>query len=400
MIALDIQTSYFFAFVSHGLLAGILASFLRAGRTEKGLTWWIADGLQLSLASLLLLTWETLPPWLVLVGSNLLIFANLPTIESGLRAFFRESTWPGLAARWLAAMLIFVTWTLTWGSGWTYAQRVIGFSAAFLIQLGLFLAYVLSLRGAGIRLAQGLLLFSILLVGAAVLTRMGYVLRHMDIITSAKEDWLLPLLTFTAIFSAFLRTCCALLLMHGRVEQRLRAAHQDIERRANYDHQTGVMSRAFFEMQAQATMSELAASKQSMALLLLDVDHFKEVNDTFGHLAGDDVLGRVGHALRHHAHGHDLVGRLGGDEFAMLLRGVTGAEAISVAERILDRAASILMPDGRRLSLSVGICSLAPAQEFATAYRHADAALYSAKQAGRGRVAAHDPFDLSHVSAE
>lgn len=399
MIALDIRTSYFFAFVSHGLLAVIVASFWRAGRTERGLIWWIADGLVLSLASLLLLAWGTLPPWLVLVGSNFLIFCSMPIIESGLRAFFRDGARSALAMRWLVAALLFVAWMLAWRGGWTYAQRVVGFSAAFLIQLCLFLAYLLSLRGPGIRLAQGLLLFGMVLIGAAVIARMGHALRHIDTVTSVQEDWFLPVLTFAAVFAAFLRTCCALLLMHRRAEQRLRAAHQDIERRANYDQQTGVMSRSYFEMQAHAALIAHATSRRPMALLLLDIDHFKAVNDTFGHLEGDEVLGKVGHVLRHSAQDHDLVGRLGGDEFAMLLRDVSGAEAIEVAERILSQAASILMPDGRRTSFSIGVCSLPPAQDFATAYRFADAALYAAKLAGRGRVVAHDPFNLSRSLA-
>lgn len=399
MISLDIRTGYFFAFVFHGLLAVVLASFWRSARSERGFTWWIFDGVQLSLASLLLLAVGTLPPWLVMTGSNLLIFANLPTIETGLRAFFREPAWPGLAARWAVAMLMFVAWVMAMEGGWTYAQRVIGFSAVFLIQLGLLLAYVINLRGSGNCLAKGLLLTAIFLVGISVAVRMGYVLRHMDTMTSAKDDWLLPLLTFAAIFAAFLRTCCALLLMHSRVEQRLRAAHQDIERRANYDQQTGVLSRAYFEVQAQGQLEESAPGQTPTALLLLDVDHFKSINDTFGHLEGDDVLGKLGHVLRQNARSHDLVGRLGGDEFVMLLRDVSGAGAIDVAERIIAQMSGILTPDGRSVSLSAGICSALPGQAFTTIYTLADAALYSAKQAGRGRVAAHAPFHLSRAGA-
>jgi len=399
MIFLDIRTSYFFAFVSHGLLAIVVASFWRSGRSERGFAWWIFDGVQLSLASLLLLCIGTLPPWLILTSSNLLIFANLPTIETALRAFFREPAWPGLSARWAVAMLIFAAWVMAMEGGWTYAQRVIGFSAAFLIQLGLLLAYVVNLRGSGNRLAKGLLLTAIFLVGTAVVVRMGYVLRHMDAMRSATDDWLLPLLTFAAIFAAFLRTCCALLLMHSRVEQHLRAAHRDIERRANYDQQTGVMSRAYFEVQAQGMLDKATPGQKPTALLLLDVDHFKSVNDTFGHLVGDDLLGKLGQVLRQNARSHDLVGRLGGDEFVMLLRDVSGAAAIEFAERIIVQTSGILMPDGRSVSLSVGICSAVPGQAFAMIYRLADAALYSAKQAGRGRVAAHDPFHLSRAGA-
>ncbi|WP_316149479.1 GGDEF domain-containing protein [Cupriavidus sp. BIC8F] len=394
--SLDIRTSYFFAFASHGLLACILASFWQAGRTDKGLGWWIFDGLQLSVASLLLLSWGTLPPWLILAGSNLLIFCNVPTIETGLRMFRRESIWPGLALRWVISGLIFLAWIVTWTDGWTYAQRVIGFSAAFLIQLTLFLAYVLSLRGPGLRMVQGLLLFAILLVGAALFGRMVYVLRHMDTVISWQQDTWLPLQTFTAVFAAFLRTCGVLSLIQSRNEQRLRAANQDIERRANFDLQTGVMSRSFFEIQAPKAVAEAASANRAMTFLLLDVDNFKAINDTFGHLQGDNVLASIGQVLRHNTRGSDLVGRLGGDEFAIVLRNVEGSDAIELAERIRIQAESIRMPDGSAVSLSIGLCGVPPARDFETAYRFADGALYAAKQTGRGRVVLHD---VSHEAA-
>jgi diguanylate cyclase (GGDEF)-like protein len=397
--SLDIRTSYLFAFAAHGLLAGVLASFWRSGRDERGLGWWILDGLQLSFATLLLLAAGKLPTWMILAGSNLLIFANVATIETALRVYLRDAIWPGLASRWIAAALIFGAWCLAWLGDWTYAQRVIGFSTAFLIQLALLLTYVVSLRGPGLRFVQRLLVLSIALVAGAVFARMIHVLRHMDAIVSWQQDTMLPLLTFAAVFSAFLRACCALYLVQSRTEQRLRAANQDIERRANFDLQTGVMSRSFFEMQAPEVIAAAGRDQTPLAFLLLDVDHFKSINDTFGHLQGDGVLASVGQVLRHNTRGSDLVGRLGGDEFAIVLRDVTDAEAMDLAERIRVQAGTILMPDGSTLSLSIGLCCLPPVQEFEAAYRLADTALYVAKQEGRGRVVAHDPLGVSPARA-
>ena len=394
MHSLDIRTSYFFAFAAHGLLACVLASFWRAGRAERGLGWWILDGMQLSIASLLLLAAGKLPPWVILAGSNLLIFSNAATIETALRVFLRDAVWPGLALRWIVAALIFGAWCLAWQGDWTYAQRVIGFSTAFLIQLALLLTYVVSLRGPGLRFVQRLLVLAIVLVAGTLFARMIHVLRHMDAVLSWQHDTMLPLLTFTAVFSAFLRACCALYLVQSRTEQRLRAANQDIERRANFDLQTGVMSRSYFEMQAPEVIALAGRDQTPLAFLLIDIDHFKSINDTFGHLQGDGVLASVGQVLRHNTRSSDLVGRLGGDEFAIVLRDVTDAEAIALAERIRVQAGSILMPDGSAVSLSIGLCGLPPAREFESAYRLADTALYVAKQEGRGRVVSHDPLGV------
>jgi PleD family two-component response regulator len=77
-----------------------------------------------------------------------------------------------------------------------------------------------------------------------------------------------------------------------------------------------------------------------------------------------------------------------------VLRDVTGVEAVALAERIRVEAGAILMPDGSAVSLSIGLCGLPPAQGFEAAYRCADAALYVAKQEGRGRVVAHDPLGV------
>ncbi|MFS8979984.1 GGDEF domain-containing protein [Cupriavidus necator] len=160
------------------------------------------------------------------------------------------------------------------------------------------------------------------------------------------------------------------------------------------------MSRSYFEIQAPLAIAASAPGNRALTFLLLDVDNFKAINDTFGHLQGDDVLASVGEVLRHNTRGSDLVGRLGGDEFAIVLRDVEGSDAIELAERIRIQAQSIRMPDGSAVSLSIGLCGLPPAPDFEAAYRYADAALYAAKQAGRGRVVSHDPFNVSHGIAQ
>jgi diguanylate cyclase (GGDEF)-like protein/PAS domain S-box-containing protein len=125
------------------------------------------------------------------------------------------------------------------------------------------------------------------------------------------------------------------------------------------------------------------------ALLLVDLDNFKEVNDRCGHAAGDDVLRAVARLFLDAVRPGDLVGRIGGDEFVVLLEGAGAEEARAVAERIRDRAAALPLPeeyDGPPIGASVGVALAAghraPSEVLATA----DAALYDAKAAGKGRV--------------
>ena len=135
----------------------------------------------------------------------------------------------------------------------------------------------------------------------------------------------------------------------------------------------------------------LARSERGIpsALLLVDLDNFKEVNDEAGHAAGDEVLRAVARLFLEAVRPGDLVGRIGGDEFGVLLVGAGADEARAVAERIRDRASRLPLPDGYAgppVGASIGIALAAGHDKPAAVLATADAALYDAKAAGKGRV--------------
>jgi diguanylate cyclase (GGDEF)-like protein len=120
-------------------------------------------------------------------------------------------------------------------------------------------------------------------------------------------------------------------------------------------------------------------------LVVLDVDHFKRVNDTYGHQAGDEVLRHVGEALGHVGRDTDLVARYGGEEFAVILPDTGLAEAVNVAERL--RAAVAAFPGLVPVTASAGVAVLpGNANEAAELVQAADEALYEAKRSGRDRT--------------
>ncbi|MDP9091646.1 MAG: GGDEF domain-containing protein [Actinomycetota bacterium] len=155
---------------------------------------------------------------------------------------------------------------------------------------------------------------------------------------------------------------------------------------ATTDAKTGLLTPAAWRDLAESTLQRAAREHQPVGLLMIDLDHFKLINDTHGHLAGDRVLAAVARSLRHELRGYDAVGRFGGEEFAVLLDNIDVAKATTVAERLRTSIAEIGVVDAR-ITVSVGVAhSLATARSLTELISDADAALYQAKALGRNRI--------------
>ena len=142
-----------------------------------------------------------------------------------------------------------------------------------------------------------------------------------------------------------------------------------------------------------AAHDALATNASSYALILVDVDDLKGINDRHGHAAGDDFLVRVAKAMCSSVRGTDVCARLGGDEFLIFASGCTLDSATEIARRILANVFSSDAQTGRTFGVSIGICVTERSDaEFEAMYRRADEALYRAKSAGRNRYVIYDPL--------
>lgn len=156
------------------------------------------------------------------------------------------------------------------------------------------------------------------------------------------------------------------------------------------DALTGALSRAAFEPDWQACVDAARAGGRC-ALLVFDVDHFKSINDAFGHRQGDEVLQQVVQRVRACTRGSDRLYRYGGDEFVLVLPATGQAEAAELAQRALDAVAQPIGATGLVVGLSVGVAALPEDGDQAVAlFELADARSYQAKRQGRARVVAHD----------
>ncbi|TVQ30146.1 MAG: sensor domain-containing diguanylate cyclase [Wenzhouxiangella sp.] len=167
-------------------------------------------------------------------------------------------------------------------------------------------------------------------------------------------------------------------------------AEQELATLANTDSLTGLSSRRLFLKKAKAAHRRALDQSASVALLVMDLDHFKLVNDNHGHPVGDEALRWFAQACRDSLRDEDLIGRMGGEEFAVLLQDVDHSAAVDVAEKLRQRLESAPLQTAEseiRLTVSIGVAVLHRTEsDFMGLLKRADQALYRAKNGGRNRV--------------
>ncbi len=176
----------------------------------------------------------------------------------------------------------------------------------------------------------------------------------------------------------------------SQATQELRDQKEAAEQAARTDSLTGVASRRAFSEAAEAEMQRALRYRTELSLLMMDLDHFKVVNDTHGHVTGDAVLVSFAQTVQQLVRKVDLVARLGGEEFVVLLPNITADQATALAERIREAVHnSRLLVEGKPLqfSVSIGVAQFDRRELSLTGWlARADAALYQAKAQGRNRV--------------
>nr|WP_269327535.1 GGDEF domain-containing protein [Kineosporia mesophila] len=179
-----------------------------------------------------------------------------------------------------------------------------------------------------------------------------------------------------------------ILLSRGAASQRRLTAL--LEQQANVDTVTGLVTRRFMDESTRRAIADTDPDS-GVALIVIDIDHFKTINDSHGHPIGDEALRHVAHTIRANTRADAVLGRLGGDELAVLLPGCSLESASRRAEQIVAAVAQtpLELADGRTvpLSISAGIAQVPDtAASQATLYAAADSSLYNAKENGRARV--------------
>lgn len=224
------------------------------------------------------------------------------------------------------------------------------------------------------------------IVAVAYAVRTGIALQAADCAVGGGDPVTKLLLLASMLLLSFL-TFCLLSMTSGRVESELREARDALCKQAQTDFLTGLPNRRHFLQQASRLLEAFMKRGEVVSLLMLDLDHFKNINDTYGHQTGDVVLRAVGRCLAGILRDVDRIGRLGGEEFGVLLPGLGAQEAAAVAQHLREAVAD-LRPGGHAVTASLGVAS--GAMPLNALLAQADVCLYAAKRAGRNRVVVRD----------
>lgn len=237
---------------------------------------------------------------------------------------------------------------------------------------------------------------NLLLVLLAIAASVG--VRTLSAVTGTLADNALEFATLalgaaTAVLMLRVPPLVVLVLPAAFVLQH-RALLTQLVHAATLDAKTELLNASAWRQLAHRELERAARQGTATAVLVIDMDHFKQLNDTYGHLAGDEVLKAVAAALSDELRGYDAVGRFGGEEFVALLPGVNTTMAANVAERVRRRIERLSVPVDKHtggithiaVTASIGVAGARGAAELDDLLRDADVALYMAKDGGRNMV--------------
>lgn len=173
-----------------------------------------------------------------------------------------------------------------------------------------------------------------------------------------------------------------------RLQDELRLRNAELDRLSRTDPLTGLYNRRHLDEQLERLHNDSVRHQDTLCVLLLDLDHFKQINDTFGHPSGDQVLRLFADRLRRELRAGDVAGRWGGEEFLIILPRTDHQDGCVLAERVRSATSSELMvADGHQIDVTIsGGLAVGPADSITTVIELADSCLYQAKAAGRNRI--------------
>jgi diguanylate cyclase (GGDEF)-like protein len=382
-MTLHLPTLNFISIAMLAMSAGIITLFGSSGRVYRGFWWWAAAQWLLALGLLLHTMRDSHAA--LLPAANLLLLQWPIVVLAGMRRFYARHEWPlPPLIDWTLLALAFAAWLAAWFDSRSPALRVVVFAGgAGTLHL---YAAVLLLRLPEFRRSSALKALAVTEIAATVIQALRILQAQSGGAASITEHDMLAS-GMLSVLSALVMVYLGLLLTCERTESNLRITRRKLRFLANMDTLTRVPNRRHFHELAAKVLTGIRPDRA--AVMMFDIDHFKQINDKLGHAVGDEALRQVGRCTRDTLREMDVAGRLGGDEFAVLLPDTSVTDAMSVAARITSQLEHRqVAPRVVQLSLSFGVEQMYRDESIGAPLRRADPARYEAKRQGRGRAVA------------
>lgn len=378
-MSIDILTIYLLNFVIAFAMAGLCFFSWYHSRDILGLRGWATSLMLGAMGSLELSLRTNSSPLYMVLMANSLIVAGYATVWMSVRRF--NSGERGIKFAVIPTTLFVVVFSVALLAGIDVNRRVALCSLAITLLSTLAAWEVLRARFTeplSSRLPTAL---------ALLLMAFSMVVRIVFSLLSDAPEGEAPFYDPTQGITLFINTICVVAMTLGFLLMANERLRHHYEKLASTDQLTHLPNRRFFLEEAERLASRGALGMSRACVLMIDLDHFTNVNRTFGHAGGDQALVAFARLARQQFRPDDLIARYGGEEFCALLRDVDEAGALQIAERLRAAIAALAIDvDGRalRITTSIGVARLQG--DLQAAMRRADVALYRAKERGRNRV--------------
>jgi diguanylate cyclase (GGDEF)-like protein len=383
-MSLDVRTVVLLGSLMAAALALILvcAQGRYARLLRESMTLWVRGLVTLLLAQVLFGLRDVAPDLLSIVMANTLMAAAFVGFALGLRRFAGIKPQAGLL--WLPVVLMASAMYVLTALYPNYLARMVVFSVGMVWILALMLRPLVGSLHRGGPVGQQVVMVSIIAAITIILVRMMVLVLGPAPAAGLLDNSFVNTAALAYMSVAPVLITVGFLLM---CNERLM---DDTVRLSTLDALTGAYSRRALTDLSERALAEARRYRRPLSVLMVDADHFKQVNDTYGHSAGDAVLVEIMSRLKASLRTEDFVGRIGGEEFLVVLPATPEEEALRVASRIRERIANKTLVYGREeipFTVSIGVAERDPGEaNIDLLIKRADDAMYAAKRAGRNRV--------------
>ena len=401
---LDLRTISFTLMLITMILSFILCFIWRRSKTYPGFGLWVIANFMVAAGFLMLSLRDIIPDFFTVIIGNALITGSFLLATEGNRKFLRLAGNKIFNLGFLtifAALLFYFTYSEN--NAVIFRIFLASLSVALLCGINAFI-YIRRLgkeNNFTYKFAAGFYIF----LGLALISRSILTLKFSHLDGLYTPDWIQSVFFLTFIIFSIAMTFVYVILNEERLQQKLKIAQANLEKMATTDFLTGIYNNRYFFETGTKEIQRAKRFNNPLAVIMIDIDHFKYFNDTFGHAAGDRVLTEIAQICKKNLRNIDILARLGGEEFAVILPSTTAVNAETVAEnlRVAIAAAKLeFVSEKIKITASFGIGELTSEDKhIENILERADAALYEAKRTGRNRVisVSSNSIDFTQLAA-